>query len=83
MPGSRNGPIRDLPPAGALPPAAIPRRRDAVAHVLRARLPGRQLVVVSNREPYVHRRTPRGLEVERPPGGLVEALDPVMQVLGG
>ena len=93
MPDSRDRPIPDRPAAAPPPavaggsgtsvPAAVPRRRDAVAHVLRARLPGRQLVVVSNREPYVHRRTPRGLEVERPPGGLVEALDPVMQALGG
>jgi trehalose 6-phosphate synthase/phosphatase len=43
----------------------------------------RQLIVVSNREPYVHRRGRGGLEVESPPGGLVAALDPVMQAVRG
>lgn len=46
-------------------------------------LGGRQLIVVSNREPYAHRRGRRGLEVESPVGGLVAALDPVLQATGG
>ncbi|MDR7483338.1 MAG: bifunctional alpha,alpha-trehalose-phosphate synthase (UDP-forming)/trehalose-phosphatase [Armatimonadota bacterium] len=50
---------------------------------LRQALRGRPLVIVSNREPYVHRRTARGLEVERPAGGLVAALDPVLRQVGG
>ncbi len=41
-------------------------------------LPGRSLVVVTNREPYVHSTL-----IERPTGGLVAALDPVMQETGG
>jgi len=50
---------------------------------LRDRLAGRQLIIVSNREPYVHERTDEGIQVERPSGGLVAALDPVMQACGG
>ncbi|MDI3316473.1 MAG: bifunctional alpha,alpha-trehalose-phosphate synthase (UDP-forming)/trehalose-phosphatase [Bacillota bacterium] len=46
-------------------------------------LAGRQLVVVANREPYVHRRREHGVVVERPPGGLVAALDPVLRAAGG
>jgi trehalose 6-phosphate synthase/phosphatase len=46
-------------------------------------LPGRQLIIVSNRQPYSHRRGPHGLKVDRPIGGLVAALDPVMQGLTG
>ena len=65
------------------PPEAATARQARVAAALAARLPGRQLVIVSNREPYVHRRSRHGVEVERPPGGLVAALDPVMQALGG
>ena len=53
--------------------------RSSVRELLR----GRSLVVVSNREPYVHRRGPGGVEVERPAGGLVAALDPVMREVGG
>jgi trehalose 6-phosphate synthase len=44
---------------------------------------GRQLVVLSNREPYTHRHGKRGVVVERPEGGLVAALDPVLQTVGG
>ncbi|HYM69131.1 MAG TPA: trehalose-6-phosphate synthase, partial [bacterium] len=46
-------------------------------------LNGRELVIVSNREPYTHRSGPGGPMVERPVGGLVAALDPVMQVTSG
>lgn len=44
---------------------------------------GRQLVVVSNREPYVHTRIEEEIAVQRPVGGLVAALDPVMQTTSG
>ena len=46
-------------------------------------LPGRQLIIVSNREPYLHRRAANGVKVDRPVGGLVAALDPVMQEVAG
>jgi trehalose 6-phosphate synthase/phosphatase len=46
-------------------------------------LPGRQMIIVSNREPYIHRRGPTGPRVSRPAGGLVAALDPVMQEASG
>jgi trehalose 6-phosphate synthase len=46
-------------------------------------LGGRRLVVVSNREPYEHRRTAGGVKVAHPSGGVVAALDPVMQASGG
>jgi len=57
--------------------------RAAVLQSLRDHLGGRPLIVVSNREPYVHERTGEAVEVERPTGGLVAALDPVMQACGG
>ncbi len=41
------------------------------------------LIVASNREPCSHRRTARGLKAEVPAGGLVSALDKVLQVTGG
>lgn len=40
--------------------------------------PGR-LIIVSNREPYIHERTKKGVRCKVPTGGLVTALDPVMQ----
>lgn len=38
-----------------------------------------RLILVSNREPYVHERTKHGIRCRVPVGGLVTALDPVMQ----
>jgi trehalose 6-phosphate synthase len=47
-------------------------------------LGSRQLVVVSNREPYEHRDAPDGeVRIIRPAGGLTSALDPLMQEAGG
>jgi trehalose-phosphatase len=41
------------------------------------------LIVASNREPFSHRETARGLKPEVPAGGLVSALDTVLRVTGG
>ncbi|MBI5837506.1 MAG: trehalose-6-phosphate synthase [Candidatus Eisenbacteria bacterium] len=46
-------------------------------------LSGNRLVVVSNREPYSHRRGPGGVRMNRNPGGLVVALDAVLRATGG
>jgi trehalose 6-phosphate synthase len=47
-------------------------------------LDARRLVVVSNREPYVHTREGGGrIACRVPAGGLVSALDPVMRACGG
>jgi len=49
----------------------------------REALKDRPLIVVSNRQPYIHRAGKQGVVMERPTGGLVAALDPVMQTLSG
>jgi trehalose 6-phosphate synthase len=41
------------------------------------------LIVVANREPYIHRYRNGAVELIRPAGGLTTALDPVMQACGG
>lgn len=43
----------------------------------------RTLVLVSNREPYVHRWVDEEIRCDRPAGGLTSALDPVMQAARG
>lgn len=43
----------------------------------------RDLIVVSNRQPYSHGYSDDGIEVSRPAGGLTAALDPVVQDVGG
>lgn len=45
--------------------------------------PDGQLTVVSNRQPYAHVRSDGEIDVKKPAGGLVLALDPVMRALGG
>jgi trehalose 6-phosphate synthase len=46
-------------------------------------LAGRPLVVVSNREPYMHVLKNGETQLIRPASGLVTALDPVLQACGG
>jgi trehalose 6-phosphate synthase/phosphatase len=46
-------------------------------------LPSGSLIVVSNREPYIHRKTAQGLRVEVPAGGVTSAVDNVLRVIGG
>lgn len=49
-----------------------------------ARPAAQPLILLSNREPFVHHRTPAGaLEVSCPTGGLTSALQPVMAAAGG
>jgi trehalose 6-phosphate synthase len=53
------------------------------AHALAALGEAHQLIVVSNREPYMHQRRNGKEQVIVPAGGLVTALDPVLQACGG
>lgn len=52
-------------------------------HAIAALGEGRQLIVVSNREPYMHQMRDGKVQVIVPAGGLVTALDPVLQACGG
>lgn len=47
------------------------------------RMKSNRIVLMSNREPYIHERTKRGIRCKMPAGGLVAALDPVMRTTGG
>ncbi len=51
--------------------------------LLRMRLRGDQVIVVSNREPYIHERGDTGPVVKRPASGLVTAVEPVMRACSG
>ncbi len=54
-----------------------------IAQFVRESLAGKRLVVVSNREPYVQKKTSAGLRVEQPAGGLTSALDDMLRATGG
>lgn len=57
--------------------------RETLSQAVDHFLAGRHLIVVSNREPYLHRFEGDDIVCERPVGGMVTALDPVMRVCGG
>jgi trehalose 6-phosphate synthase len=47
-------------------------------------LHGERVVIVANREPYIHERTEQGgIRVQHPASGLVTALEPVMRACSG
>jgi trehalose 6-phosphate synthase len=53
-------------------------------HTLNRYLHGEKVVIVANREPYVHERTESGgIAVLHPASGLVTALEPVMRACSG
>ncbi len=56
---------------------------DRLRSLLRTQLRGDQLIVVSNREPYIHEKGPNGIVVKRPASGLVTAVEPVMRACSG
>ena len=51
--------------------------------LLRTQLRGDQVIVVSNREPYIHEFGKDGIVVKRPASGLVTAVEPVMRACSG
>jgi trehalose 6-phosphate synthase/phosphatase len=56
---------------------------ERLSAVLETGLSTEKLLVVSNREPYIHKKAREGVLVDRPAGGLTSALDDVLQSLGG
>ncbi len=57
--------------------------QDALRATLRSELHGNDVIVVSNREPYIHVRGDKGIRIQRPASGLVTALEPVMRACSG
>jgi trehalose-6-phosphate synthase len=51
--------------------------------LLRTQLSGDQVIVVSNREPYIHELQGGRIVVRRPASGLVTAVEPVMRACSG
>ncbi len=56
---------------------------ETLRNILKQELKGDQVLIVSNREPYIHARRNNVLEVQRPASGLVTALEPVMRACSG
>ncbi|HET8705048.1 MAG TPA: trehalose-6-phosphate synthase [Pseudomonadales bacterium] len=56
---------------------------DTLKLLLKETLSGSQILIVSNREPYIHSHSDTCIEVVRPASGLVTALEPVMRACAG
>ncbi|HET9701725.1 MAG TPA: trehalose-6-phosphate synthase [Burkholderiales bacterium] len=56
---------------------------ETLRSILREDLKGEDVLVVSNREPYIHVRNEGRIEVQNPASGLVTALEPVMRACSG
>jgi trehalose 6-phosphate synthase len=79
--------VRDLLARLAAEEAAggiVPWSAERLRHVLRRNLRGEGVLVVANREPYIHERgVDGGIQVVNPASGLVAALEPVMRACSG
>ncbi len=56
---------------------------ESLRAILHGELRGEDVIVVSNREPYIHQRREDRIEVQRPASGLVTALEPIMRACSG
>ncbi|MDP1525995.1 MAG: trehalose-6-phosphate synthase [Rhodocyclaceae bacterium] len=56
---------------------------ESLRAILQGELRGENVIVVSNREPYIHQRKGEHIEVQRPASGLVTALEPIMRACSG
>jgi trehalose 6-phosphate synthase len=64
-------------------PPVQPWTAARLHELIDARLRGWKVIVVSNREPYMHRRTGDGIECVTTAGGLATALRPILEASGG
>lgn len=51
--------------------------------LLEAELPGSEVIIISNREPYIHNKVNGNISVQRPASGVVTALEPILRACGG
>jgi len=60
-----------------------PWTAERLREFIKAYLKDRQIFVLSNREPYVHNKTKNKIEWSVPAGGVITALEPVMEASSG
>lgn len=56
---------------------------DTLRQLLASEMPDAEVIVVSNREPYIHEMVDGRIELELPASGLVSALEPIMRACSG
>ena len=57
--------------------------KATLREIMLAELPDVEVLVVANREPYIHNHGDNGIELQTPASGLVSAVEPVMRACGG
>ena len=50
---------------------------------IKEHLQDRKLIIVSNREPYLHKKSGSAIKVDKPAGGLTSAMDQALRATGG
>ena len=56
---------------------------ETLRQILHRELRGQEVIVVSNREPYIHMRRGTTVDLWRPASGLVTAMEPIMRACSG
>jgi alpha,alpha-trehalose-phosphate synthase [UDP-forming] len=57
--------------------------KDDLLRLLTSKLQGKKVILVSNREPYIHHYVGDHIECYQPASGMASALDPIMRASGG
>lgn len=60
-----------------------PWTAERLTEFIKAYVKDRPIYVLANRAPYIHRKTKAGIEYSTPAGGVVTALEPMLQACGG
>jgi len=75
--------LRDLDLSRRSPDRSATWSPEMLRGVLREKLLGDEILVVSNREPFLHVYADQGIKLQRPASGLVTAMEPVMRACSG
>nr|MBP8289227.1 trehalose-6-phosphate synthase [Chromatiaceae bacterium] len=77
--------LRDLElPRGLADAIRVDWTPESLRRLLKSELPDAQVIVVSNREPYIHvRGKDDAIHIQHPASGLVTALEPILRACGG
>ncbi|MEK6747121.1 MAG: trehalose-6-phosphate synthase [Pseudomonadota bacterium] len=76
--------LRDMKPTNyQLENIKVDWTPQTLRHLLEQELPGSEVIVVSNREPYIHNRLNDKIVMQRPASGVVTALEPILRACGG
>jgi trehalose-6-phosphate synthase len=61
----------------------VPWTKDDLKELFNEKFGSHKFILVSNREPYIHVYSERGVQCQTPASGMTMALDPVMRACGG